>query len=78
MKVVYFYSFCKYLFNLCNLVTSVAVVTLSIRKWPSDRNIAKMAVQNWIDILKSSKKTALIHDGKRRHNGWELVLTCYI
>ncbi|XP_049900491.1 protein DPCD isoform X2 [Epinephelus moara] len=25
-----------------------------------------MAVQSWIDILKSSKKTALIHDGKRK------------
>ncbi|XP_061588628.1 protein DPCD [Cololabis saira] len=25
-----------------------------------------MAVQNWIDILKTSKKTALIHDGKRK------------
>ncbi|XP_061844291.1 protein DPCD isoform X1 [Nerophis lumbriciformis] len=25
-----------------------------------------MASQNWIDILESSKKTALIHDGKRK------------
>ncbi|XP_034544366.1 protein DPCD [Notolabrus celidotus] len=25
-----------------------------------------MAVQSWIDVLKSSKKTALIHDGKRK------------
>ncbi|XP_041840114.1 protein DPCD isoform X2 [Melanotaenia boesemani] len=25
-----------------------------------------MAVQSWIDIVKSSKKTALIHDGKRK------------
>uniref|UniRef100_UPI0037E9B66B protein DPCD n=1 Tax=Semicossyphus pulcher TaxID=241346 RepID=UPI0037E9B66B len=25
-----------------------------------------MAVQSWTDILKSSKKTALIHDGKRK------------
>ncbi|XP_070712539.1 protein DPCD [Pempheris klunzingeri] len=25
-----------------------------------------MAVQSWIDILKSSKKTALVHDGKRK------------
>ncbi|KAM9856448.1 protein DPCD [Aulostomus maculatus] len=25
-----------------------------------------MAVQNWNDILKSSKKTALVHDGKRK------------
>ncbi|XP_012708336.3 protein DPCD isoform X1 [Fundulus heteroclitus] len=25
-----------------------------------------MAVQNWIDVLKSSQKTALIHDGKRK------------
>ncbi|XP_075894787.1 protein DPCD [Nelusetta ayraudi] len=25
-----------------------------------------MSVQSWIDVLKSSKKTALIHDGKRK------------
>ncbi|XP_076001628.1 protein DPCD [Genypterus blacodes] len=25
-----------------------------------------MAVQSWVDLLKSSKKTALIHDGKRK------------
>ncbi|XP_040892287.1 protein DPCD [Toxotes jaculatrix] len=25
-----------------------------------------MAVQSWVDVLKSSKKTALIHDGKRK------------
>ncbi|XP_069022014.1 protein DPCD [Embiotoca jacksoni] len=25
-----------------------------------------MAVQSWFDVLKSSKKTALIHDGKRK------------
>ncbi|KAM6939868.1 protein DPCD isoform 2-T2 [Xenentodon cancila] len=25
-----------------------------------------MAVQNWTDVLKTSKKTALIHDGKRK------------
>ncbi|XP_029987712.1 protein DPCD [Sphaeramia orbicularis] len=25
-----------------------------------------MAVQSWVDMLKSSKKTALIHDGKRK------------
>nr|XP_057947694.1 protein DPCD [Doryrhamphus excisus] len=25
-----------------------------------------MSVQSWVDILKSSKKTALIHDGKRK------------
>ncbi|XP_040002819.1 protein DPCD [Xiphias gladius] len=33
----------------------------------SHSNICKdMAVQTWIDILKSSRKTALIHDGKRK------------
>ncbi|XP_074518421.1 protein DPCD isoform X2 [Halichoeres trimaculatus] len=49
------------------LVVLVAVVTDLDRKWPDDNIFSwNMAVQSWIDVLKSSKKTVLIHDGRRK------------
>lgn len=30
----------------------------------NEKDIARMSEQSWSDVLKSSKKTALIHDGK--------------
>uniref|UniRef100_A0A8D3EFL5 Protein DPCD n=1 Tax=Scophthalmus maximus TaxID=52904 RepID=A0A8D3EFL5_SCOMX len=46
------------------VLTSVAMVT---EVPPRSRHIcADMAVQSWIQTLKSSRKTALIHDGKRK------------